>query len=171
METEGTGGVSFQLASWTPGAEVRYTTDGTDPAAESALYTAPFVVSAGVEVRARAFKPGQEPSRIASSATDLGVWIEPEGRDDAAGVLALDLPFPNPATAGATVRYRLPAPVPVRLEAFDVLGRRVAVLAEGEQPAGPHAARFDASALATGVYLLRLDAGGQVLSRRVTVVR
>ena len=171
METEGTGGVSFQLASWTPDAEVRYTTDGTDPTAESELYTAPFVVAAGVEVRARAFKPGQEPSRIASSATDLGVWIEPEGRDDAAGVLALDLPFPNPAAAGATVRYRLPAPGPVRLEAFDVLGRRVAVLAEGERPAGPHAARFNAAALAPGVYVLRLDAGDQVLSRRVTVVR
>ena len=168
--TGGGGGVTVELASWTPDAEVRYTTDGTDPTPESARYTEPVAVAAGVEVRARAFKAGQEPSRIASSDTDLGVWIEP-GTAGEAAALSLDAPFPNPASQSAAVRYTLAAPGAVRLEAFDVLGRRVAVLAEGEQPAGPHAARFEASALAPGVYVLRLDAGGQVLSRRVTVVR
>ena len=169
VQTTG-GGTVVELASWTPNAAIHYTTDGTDPTPESERYTGPIAVAAGVEVRARAFKPGQEPSRIASSAADLGVWIEPAGAEDAPAALALDA-FPNPAAASATVRYQLPAAETVRLEAFDVLGRRVAVLAEGKRPAGPHAVRLDASALAPGAYVLRLDAGGLVLTRRLTVVR
>ncbi|HIL58420.1 MAG TPA: T9SS type A sorting domain-containing protein, partial [Rhodothermales bacterium] len=59
----------------------------------------------------------------------------------------------------------------VRLAVYDLLGREVAVLAEGTRPAGAHTARFDSRALAAGAYLVRLDAGGQSATRRLTVVK
>lgn len=78
---------------------------------------------------------------------------------------------PNPAAASATVRYTLAAPGAVRLTLTDVLGREVAVLADGERPAGPHEASFDAGRLAPGVYVVRLTAASGPVTRRVTVVR
>ena len=83
----------------------------------------------------------------------------------------LDPPRPNPLRSAAAVAYALPAPGPARLSAFDVAGRRVAVLADGPHGAGRHTARFDAHALAAGVYVLRLETPGGAVSRHATVVR
>jgi hypothetical protein len=69
------------------------------------------------------------------------------------------------------VAFELPESGAVRLAVYDLLGREAAVLAEGVQPAGAHTARVDASRLASGVYLVRLDAAGQTLTHQLTVVR
>ena len=79
--------------------------------------------------------------------------------------------LPNPFRDATTVRFALPEAGPVRLEVFDVQGRRVAVLADGTRAAGPHEASFDAGGLPAGLYLVRLAAGGAVLNARVTLVR
>ena len=85
--------------------------------------------------------------------------------------LTLHPSYPNPASAAATLRYALPTAGPVQLAVYDLLGRRVALLAAGEQPAGRQEITFDTSRLASGVYLIRLQAGGQVQSGRLTVLR
>ncbi len=89
----------------------------------------------------------------------------------AAGAFALDAPRPNPTRGTAMVAYELPSTGPARLVLLDLLGREVAVLAEGEQAAGRHTAAFDVSGLAPGVYVVRLSAGAQTATRRVVVVR
>ena len=87
----------------------------------------------------------------------------------AAAALAL---VPNPVGAGGgRVRYALAAPGLVRVTVSDVLGRIVAVLADGERPAGPHEARFETGGLAPGVYVVRLEADASQTVCRVTVVR
>jgi len=88
-----------------------------------------------------------------------------------AEALTLGVPYPNPVRAQATVAFELPESGAVRLAVYDLLGREAAVLAEGVQPAGAHTARVDASRLASGVYLVRLDAAGQTLTHQLTVVR
>ncbi|MGB3544410.1 MAG: T9SS C-terminal target domain-containing protein, partial [Rubrivirga sp.] len=59
----------------------------------------------------------------------------------------------------------------VVLEAFDALGRRVAVLHDGALGAGEHGFALDVSGWPAGVYVVRSRAGGAVSSRTVTVVR
>ena len=93
-----------------------------------------------------------------------------EGGADGAR-LALAPPRPNPAARGVRLAYSTPAPGPVRLAVYDVLGREVAVVADGLVAAGEHAAEWDASGAAAGVYVVRLEAGGAALSRVVTVIR
>lgn len=89
---------------------------------------------------------------------------------------------PDPLAAGrpATIAFGLPGTAgearDVRLEVFDILGRRMATLAEGERPAGSHAVVWDGRGeggrpVAAGLYLLRLEAGGESASRRLLVVR
>jgi hypothetical protein len=86
-------------------------------------------------------------------------------------VQALHPVAPHPVRGAATVRYTLPTAEPIDLAVYDVLGRRVATLATGRQTAGTHAARLDGRGWASGVYFVRLTAGGRVHTQRVTVVR
>jgi hypothetical protein len=85
--------------------------------------------------------------------------------------LALYAPAPNPTAGAADVRFDLPRAGDVRVEVFDVMGRRVAVLAGGEHPAGRHAVRWDAASVAVGAYLVRLSSADGVIVQRAAVVR
>ena len=78
---------------------------------------------------------------------------------------------PNPVRDAATVRFALPDAGRVRLAVFDALGRRVAVLAEGEHEAGWHTVRWSAAGLPSGAYVLRLVAGGEAQTALAVVAR
>ena len=101
------------------------------------------------------------------------------GRRGAARVLeagdiehaSLEANYPNPFVRATDLQYVLPAPADVRLEVFDALGRRVAVLVEGLQPAGTHTVRWDAHGLAGGVYFGRLAVGSTVVTRSMVLMR
>jgi hypothetical protein len=73
------------------------------------------------------------------------------------GELALYPARPNPFNPTTSFSFDLPATSDVRLEVFDVLGRRTATVLEGSLPAGRHTAGWDASDLPSGVYFARLS--------------
>lgn len=60
------GSVTVSITTATQGATLRYTLDGSDPTAASAVYAQPFVLSASAVVKARAFKSGMSDSAVAS---------------------------------------------------------------------------------------------------------
>jgi flagellar hook assembly protein FlgD len=83
---------------------------------------------------------------------------------------------PNPFNPRTTIHFDLPAAGPVRLAVYDVAGRLVRVLVEGETPAGSHEAVWDGRdasdrAMASGSYLARLVAGGKGQGVRLSLVR
>lgn len=84
---------------------------------------------------------------------------------------ALDAVYPNPVAGAATVAYALPEAASVTVEVFDLLGARVAVLADVEQPAGYHGVGWTPYGLAAGTYLVRLRAGDFAATRRLVVFR
>ena len=84
---------------------------------------------------------------------------------------ALTLDVPNPLRGAATVRFAVGTPGRATLALYDALGRRVATLADGVVGATAQTATLDTGALASGVYVLRLEADGAALSRTLTVVR
>jgi hypothetical protein len=79
--------------------------------------------------------------------------------------------LPNPFSSGTTVRFDLGSTCNVRLQVIDALGRQVATLIDERMEAGTHDARFDADGLPSGIYTVRLQAGNEVSSRQVTLVR
>ncbi len=79
--------------------------------------------------------------------------------------------YPSPFSSRATVAYTLPHAVPVQLTVYDVLGREVARLVDGEAEAGRHEAVLDGAGLPSGIYLVRLAAGGVAQTQQVTLVR
>jgi uncharacterized repeat protein (TIGR01451 family) len=78
---------------------------------------------------------------------------------------------PNPVSASARLRYELPEATTVRLQVFDLLGRRVATLADGEKPAGRHEVSWQSAGLASGTYFVRLQAGSTAQTQMLRLVR
>lgn len=79
--------------------------------------------------------------------------------------------FPNPTSDVATIRFDLAASYDVSLEVVNMYGQTVATLAEGMHGVGLHEVKFSTSELAPGVYFYNLRAGGEVFTKKMTVVK
>jgi hypothetical protein len=91
---------------------------------------------------------------------------------------ALEQNYPNPMRVGeqTTMRFSLDRDGPVRLVVFDLLGRPMRELVDDTRRAGHYSAQWDGrdnkgGLLPSGLYMYRLEAGGQVHTRRCTIVR
>ncbi|MCX6835718.1 MAG: S8 family peptidase [candidate division Zixibacteria bacterium] len=79
--------------------------------------------------------------------------------------------YPNPFNPTTAISFELPVAENTRLEVFNVLGQRVAVLADQWLPAGSHTIGFDGSDLASGVYLYRLKTDTHEDTRKMVMVK
>lgn len=79
--------------------------------------------------------------------------------------------YPNPFAGRTTIEYTLDEGADVRLAVYDLLGRRVALLADGQQQAGFHRIEWDGGRLASGMYLVRLTADGRQFTHKLVRVR
>ncbi len=93
--------------------------------------------------------------------------------------ISLSQSYPNPFNPVTQIPFALPEEADVRLEVFNVMGQRVALLVSERRAAGYHTVRFDAAGLASGVYIKRLIVSGsagsgyspQVYTRTMTFVK
>jgi hypothetical protein len=112
---------------------------------------------------------------VADAATqDCTAGVVPD--NSLAATLELSAPSPNPAVNGTRLRYSLPFVSLVRMDVLDVAGRQVAVLARQVEGPGAHSAAWDGrdasgSRVSAGLYFVRLEAAGQVLSQRIALDR
>jgi len=86
---------------------------------------------------------------------DKGLGVEVELPTE----YALHSAYPNPFNPVTTLGFDLPENSRVRLSVYDISGRLVAAVVDGWRSAGYHEVAFDASHLASGVYIYRLEAG------------
>lgn len=101
------------------------------------------------------------------------VFTDPTAAPDATPVapVRLDSPWPNPFNPATNLSFALPAAGHVRLAAYDLLGQRVDVLLDGHHEAGAHQVTWQPRGLSSGVYVLRLDALGQTVTRKLNLVQ
>jgi hypothetical protein len=79
---------------------------------------------------------------------------------------------PHPVRDRTTIRYELAEPADVRLDVYDLLGRRILTLVDGTRPAGRQEVTLDAARMTSGSYFVRLWANDRpVQTRRLVVVR
>jgi hypothetical protein len=86
-------------------------------------------------------------------------------------MFSMEQNYPNPFNPATTIAYTLPQDCHVRVEIYNLLGQRLATLAEGWESAGQRAVRWDASGLASGVYICRLTAGEFAQTRKMTLLK
>jgi hypothetical protein len=82
--------------------------------------------------------------------------------------------YPNPFNPTTTIRFAVPAGnIHVRtvLKIYDMLGREVATLADGDKEAGTYQVTFDASSLTSGVYFYRMSAGNFSETKKMILLR
>ena len=84
---------------------------------------------------------------------------------------ALLTPYPNPANSSVSIPFALGASGEVRVQVYNLGGQRVETLWEGKRPAGHHLLRWDSGGRASGVFVVRLTAGGRTQSRKVMLLR
>ncbi|GAB5410118.1 MAG: hypothetical protein BalsKO_24830 [Balneolaceae bacterium] len=84
----------------------------------------------------------------------------------------LDQNYPNPFNPSTNINFSLPQTSKVTLAVYDMLGRRVATLLDGKQlNAANHSIKFDASALASGMYIYRIEAGSFISTRKMMLIK
>jgi hypothetical protein len=84
--------------------------------------------------------------------------------------------YPNPFNPNTVIRFEIPGQarndnVLVTLKIYDILGNEVATLVNEEKQAGVYEVEFDASSLASGMYLYKLQAGGFVQTKKMILLR
>jgi len=105
-----------------------------------------------------------------------GIKEEHAGQQQQPRVNALYSPAPNPCTRSALIRYSLAASGPVRLALYDINGKLVATLAQGNQNAGNYSLLISHSDFglshsrpARGIYFLKLRAGDFSATRKLII--
>ena len=83
----------------------------------------------------------------------------------------LEQNFPNPFNPTTTIQYQLPQDAKVTLKVYDILGSEVATLINAEQEAGYYEVNWNASNLASGVYIYRLQTGSFVSEKKMMLLR
>ena len=87
-------------------------------------------------------------------------------------IVELEQNYPNPFNPTTTIEYGVPETGDVTLEVYDLLGRKVATLLNTERKnAGRYTVNFDASNLASGMYIYRLQVGNSVLIKKLTLIK
>ena len=110
-------------------------------------------------------------SGMAGSFTAASVTGIAEIPSPVPAAFRLEQNYPNPFNPATTIRYSIPQREQVTVRVFDVQGKVVATLVNGEQGEGDHQVTFDGSKLSSGVYLYRIQAGGLIATKKLLVVR
>ncbi|MEF3694413.1 MAG: chitobiase/beta-hexosaminidase C-terminal domain-containing protein [Candidatus Cloacimonadota bacterium] len=144
---------SVTLTCATPGAEIRYTLDGTNPTQSSNLYNAPFLVSGTVTVKAKAFKEGLLPSVV--SSVSYNMQLEPPIFSLPAGQ------YPTPQSVSIThsnpiaeIRYTIDGSDPT--ESSAVYTQAIPINGNTMLKARAYLANWEASEVVSASYIISL---------------
>jgi photosystem II stability/assembly factor-like uncharacterized protein len=99
--------------------------------------------------------------------------VDTENGESVPTTMELEQNYPNPFNGETRIGYRVSGPGSrdVKLAVYDVLGREVAVLVDGEKDSGHYSVTFNASGLASGVYYYRLTSNGSVATRTMILAK
>jgi len=98
----------------------------------------------------------------------LGIVPEPKGSLPASFAVSV---HPNPGNAEFRIDLELPVSEEVEAAIYDLSGRRVARIHDGLIPAGSQELSWDASEIASGIYLLRVESADNIQTRKMVVLK
>lgn len=111
------------------------------------------------------------PSGLGDDALNICQATSSETDPDSPRGFGLNQNYPNPFNPNTIISYQLPVNSRVELKVFDMLGREVAVLADGLKSAGTHTVDFGATGLSSGIYIYQLKAGDRIESKKMMLVK
>jgi hypothetical protein len=164
--------ISFKKAdgSWTPALNMG------EPVNSSAQENAPFVSPDGLYLFFNSDRHQQgdrNPYWVSSKVIEelRAIASVGDSQNEIPEGFALLQNYPNPFNPVTTIEFDLPKSSHVSLKIFNILGEEVATVVSDRLSAGSHSYEWDASNLASGVYLYRLQAGNYVQTRKMILMR
>jgi hypothetical protein len=94
-----------------------------------------------------------------------------QDKNQTPNVFALSQNYPNPFNPSTVINYCIPKSGIVTLKVYNILGQEVATLVNQEQKAGNYNINFDASKLASGIYLYRIQSGEFSLTKKMSLLK
>jgi len=79
--------------------------------------------------------------------------------------------YPNPFNPNTTIDFAIPNAEFVDLSIYNILGQKVVTLANGMRKAGSYSLTFDASDLASGWYIYRLQTDSKIMNRKILLIK
>ncbi|MGA9292804.1 MAG: T9SS type A sorting domain-containing protein [Ignavibacteriaceae bacterium] len=119
-------------------------------------------------------------SYLFSGSIGTGVWkldladitsVAGQNQGEVPASYSLEQNYPNPFNPSTVISYTLPAGGLVSLKVYDLLGEEVGTLVNRYQNAGLHEITFNASGLASGMYIYRLSAGNFVAEKKLVLMK
>ncbi len=79
--------------------------------------------------------------------------------------------YPNPFNPRTQIDFGLPVEEQVRIDVYDILGRRVTTLTNQIYAAGNHTVEFNGNSLASGIYIIHMRSGSFNATRKMTLLK
>ncbi len=136
---------------------------GSTPFTLTAPSEGTYIINAGYKQPQKVW----DSIRVNITATSVGESRHGNPGDD----FRLYQNYPNPFNPSTTFRFDLPQRTNVTLQIFDLEGRSIATIINGVMESGPQEVQFDASGLASGIYLYRLQTGTFVDTKKMVLLK
>ncbi|MCU7495807.1 MAG: DUF5110 domain-containing protein [Ignavibacteria bacterium] len=105
------------------------------------------------------------------TADNLSLGTDVADQNEKSIKFHLEQNYPNPFNPATKIKFSLAERSFVKLNVYDILGRRIASLVNEEKPAGSFEVNFDAQNLPSGIYIYELNAGQYRQTRKMNLVR
>ncbi|MEQ9307896.1 MAG: T9SS type A sorting domain-containing protein [Balneolaceae bacterium] len=118
------------------------------------------------------YEDGFISSRVYSFSPNSNIIIDSNEPDENPFGYRLSQNYPNPFNPNTYIEFKLPRSLLVSLKVYDLLGREVAIIVNSEIfSSGSQTVNFDASNLASGMYIYRLEAGSFIQTRKMLLIK
>ena len=109
---------------------------------------------------------------VPQSFDDIGAVTNTSTEDgEVPNAFTLHQNYPNPFNPSTSISFDMAQTADVTLAVYDVLGRNVATLVNGQMASGRHTVTFDASSLTSGVYMYRISNGSSTMTRTMLLMK
>jgi hypothetical protein len=142
------------------------------------VFKGTIMADQSVSLNTGATVDGRLLARIAAVTLDAVIVTRPEtatsvheGDGALPRTFALEQNYPNPFNPSTQISFTVPAQSRVNLAVYDLLGRRIETLVDGELNAGSFTTTWQAASFSSGVYFIRMETGNFSATRNVTLVK
>ena len=158
--------------------------DNFDP-----IYASEMILTTEVQTFVDTFYVSESDSQVVfafaygAMGVDLDVWVDAvhviefaatdinDNENMVVKEFALEQNYPNPFNPSTEINFAMPKSADVKLSVYNILGEKVAELINGKMVAGNHSVNFNATNLASGMYLYRLEAGSFVSVKKMMLLK